>query len=236
MNLTKHCCSVTHTSDDGDRSVRNVDSISSVIWSGEGRSANLVSKPNATAAHLCRCQPPRDDNLCCSDLSCSVYGMEEECGDNCPARQWCGNKRIQRRKWKSVQIVATACTGFGVKTLEPIQRDEFIVEYVGLAVSKGYLSDVPNMEYIMRLEGDTYIDARHQGNYARFINHSCDPNCIVKKWKVNGITRICIFAKKAIQPGEELTFDYAWDTTNKGLYTKCYCHADGCRGSIERRP
>ena len=52
------------------------------------------------------------------------------------------------------------------------------------------------------------IDAGPRGNWARFINHSCDPNCATEPWIVNGDKRIGIFALRDIAKGEELTFNY----------------------------
>ena len=46
----------------------------------------------------------------------------------------------------------------------------------------------------MELDNDRVIDARYKGNVARFINHSCAPNCELQRWSVNGFTRIGIFA------------------------------------------
>ena len=52
------------------------------------------------------------------------------------------------------------------------------------------------------------IDPTIKGNLARFINHSCDPNCISEKWHVLGETAIGIFARRDISKDEELSFDY----------------------------
>ena len=52
------------------------------------------------------------------------------------------------------------------------------------------------------------IDAKYKGNRARFINHSCQPNCETQKWLIDGETCVCIFALRDILPGEELTYDY----------------------------
>ena len=52
------------------------------------------------------------------------------------------------------------------------------------------------------------IDAGPRGNWARFINHSCNPNCSTEPWIVNGDRRVGIFASKDINPKEELTFNY----------------------------
>ena len=57
------------------------------------------------------------------------------------------------------------------------------------------------------------IDPTTKGNLARFINHSCDPNCISEKWHVLGETAIGIFARRDIAAGEELSFDYKLNWT-----------------------
>ena len=52
------------------------------------------------------------------------------------------------------------------------------------------------------------IDAGPKGNLARYINHSCDPNCQTEPWIVNSDKRIGIFAIRDIMPDQELTFNY----------------------------
>ncbi len=62
--------------------------------------------------------------------------------------------------------------------------------------------------YFLSLDLDLVIDAKSKANLARFINHSCDPNCITRVWNVAGEKRVGIFAQRLIAAGEELTFDY----------------------------
>lgn len=68
---------------------------------------------------------------------------------------------------------------------------------------------------MMVLSGGEVIDATRMGGIARFINHSCDPNCGVEKWEVNGEERCGIFARRTIVPGEELNFDYKFESFSK---------------------
>lgn len=49
---------------------------------------------------------------------------------------------------------------------------------------------------------------------ARFVNHSCEPNCEIQKWSVNGRFRMGLFAQRDIEPGEELTYDYNFSLFN----------------------
>ena len=60
----------------------------------------------------------------------------------------------------------------------------------------------------MKLNNQEVIDPTSKGNLARFINHSCQPNCITEKWNVLGEVCIGIFANRDINEDEELTFDY----------------------------
>ena len=62
--------------------------------------------------------------------------------------------------------------------------------------------------YFMKLNGDTVIDSALAGNQARFINHSCAPNCTTKVWIVGGEERIGVFALRDIPADTELTIDY----------------------------
>lgn len=52
------------------------------------------------------------------------------------------------------------------------------------------------------------IDATRKGNDARFINHSCEPNCQAEYWTVEGQECVGIFTVQTIKTGEEITYDY----------------------------
>lgn len=69
------------------------------------------------------------------------------------------------------------------------------------------------------------------GNLARFMNHSCQPNCETQKWTVNGDTRVGLFATDDIAAGSELTFNYNLECVGKEKKI-CRCGAPNCSGFI----
>lgn len=66
------------------------------------------------------------------------------------------------------------------------------------------------------VSADLVIDGGVGGNASRFINHSCEPNCVVE---IAG-NRVHIHAAREIAPGEELTFDYAYEW--EARYRRCW--------------
>jgi histone-lysine N-methyltransferase SETD2 len=199
-----------------------------------------AQRPKFKRPEPCFCEPDIDtESKCCVDETCALYACQEECGTNCPGGPLCGNKRIQRKEWKKLCVFDAGLKGRGLMVQEPVQKGEFIIEYVGVAVKRQYLDGLfarykhERMLYIMALDGDIYLDARHRGGIARYINHSCEPNCVVHRWRVRGIIRACVFALRDIREGEELSFDYQWDRKRGRAVTKCYCGSEKCRGTLE---
>ena len=102
--------------------------------------------------------------------------------------------------------------GWGVFAAEPINKNKFVIEYTGELISNK-VSDKREDKYlsmgciwVFRVNRAWSRDAAVGGNNARFINHSCQPNCY--SWVDVKEKRIWIRAGKAIAPGEELTYDY----------------------------
>ena len=80
------------------------------------------------------------------------------------------------------------------------------------------------------------IDAT-TGSIARFVNHSCDPNCRMIKWIVSGQPRMALFAgDRPIMTGDELTYDYNFDPFSAKNVQKCLCGSDNCRGVLGPKP
>jgi SET domain-containing protein len=115
--------------------------------------------------------------------------------------------------------------GYGVFAAEVIAKNKRIIDYAGELVlnSECLEREVRYLEegciWVFRVNRRWSRDAAVNGNVARFINHSCRPNCW---WEVVDKT-IWIRASRTIQPGEELTYDYA----TIGDHTiKCRCRPD----------
>jgi len=130
---------------------------------------------------------------------------------------------------------------FAVRRIRPGQR---IIEYTGERIGPDEESrryDEKKMKrhhtFLFGIDDEVSIDAAVGGNAARFINHSCDPNCEA----VEDDKRIFIEAIKNIQPGVELTYDYNFQieppiTLKELEYYTCRCGSKKCRGTILKIP
>ena len=120
--------------------------------------------------------------------------------------------------------------GSGVFAAEPISKNRRIIDYAGELVrnrdsearEERYLDE--GCVWVFRINRTWSRDAAVGGNVARFINHSCRPNC----WIEIVDKTIWIRASKSIGKGEELTYDYATDGEQTIL---CRCHP-GCRNKF----
>ncbi|TPP67067.1 putative histone-lysine N-methyltransferase CG1716 [Fasciola gigantica] len=118
-----------------------------------------------------------------------------------------------------------------------MRRNAFIIEYVGEVINfvefrrrvRRYEKLGRAHHYFMALESDRFIDAGTKGNWARFVNHSCEPNCTTQKWSVDGRIRVGFFAKDDIKAGEEITIDYQFVQFGASEQ-KCYCGTPSCSG------
>ena len=84
----------------------------------------------------------------------------------------------------------------------------------------------------MLFDQNMIIDAT-RGSIARFVNHSCEPNCRMEKWTVGGKPRMALFAgEKGILTGDELTYDYNFDPFSQRNVQECRCGSKKCRGVL----
>ncbi|TMS03988.1 Histone-lysine N-methyltransferase SETD1B-A [Larimichthys crocea] len=122
--------------------------------------------------------------------------------------------------------------------MEPIAADEMVIEYVGQIIrqviadtrEQRYEEEGIGSSYMFRVDQDTIIDATKCGNLARFINHSCNPNCYAKIITVESQKKIVIYSRQPIGINEEITYDYKFPIEETKI--PCLCGADGCRGSL----
>ena len=92
---------------------------------------------------------------------------------------------------------------------------------------------IPGDCYIFRVDESIHVDATMAGNIARFMNHSCAPNCysrIVEVGKGIHDKHIVVFAKRDLKIGEELQYDYQFALGGDKI--ECHCGAPNCWGRM----
>jgi histone-lysine N-methyltransferase ASH1L len=170
----------------------------------------ITAKRQQADSLLCECTD--GPGKCAED--CLNRFMFIECPVECGI--YCMNRKIQKHEWApGIQRFLTQEKGLGVKTTEMIKEGDFVLEYDGEIVSDTVYRERTRTEYTtenryygMGLESGLVVDAHRSGGEGRFVNHSCDPNCVTQKWSVDGRCRVALFALRDILPDEELTFDY----------------------------
>jgi SET domain-containing protein len=145
------------------------------------------------------------------------------------------------RKKKRYSVRDSGIHGRGVFATEKIPKGTVIIEYKGQRSSWAEAMSRPDSDpgdpahtFLFELDDGRVIDAGVGGNAARWINHSCDPNCAPFE-RDDG--RVFIEAKRKIRRGEELSYDYRLQI--EGRLSKkelaqyvCRCGADKCRGTL----
>ncbi len=140
---------------------------------------------------------------------------------HCPA--WYTRRAIFMKKEpfpRTCLKVKRGLNGLGLFTTEPIKKGTFIIEYTGeLLTAKE--ADERGGQYLFEINSRWTIDGSTRKNLARYINHSCRPNC--ESDTNDRKKQITITAIKNIKAGEELTYDYG------KAFWKDYIEPKGCR-------
>lgn len=114
--------------------------------------------------------------------------------------------------------VKKSSAGLGLFAEAPYKKGEFVIEYTGEKITHEE-ADRRGGKYLFEVNSKWTIDGKGRENIARYLNHSCDPNC---ESKIVG-SRVKIYTIKAIKPGEELTYDYGEE------YVDDFIKPHGCR-------
>ncbi|MBW0527466.1 hypothetical protein O181_067181 [Austropuccinia psidii MF-1] len=172
--------------------------------------------------------------------SCTEGGCNEKCLNRimfylcdpkrCRLGQSCSNIPFNQRKdiidesthklGKGLKVFYTGPQrGWGLKTEIKLKKGMFVIDYRGEIISrencyKRVVTDYREMKdfYFLDYDGSDVIDAGKKGNCSRFINHSCEPNLKVERFKLSGLEeyQFGLFTLRDIEIDEELSYNYGW--------------------------
>ncbi|XP_051162733.1 histone-lysine N-methyltransferase SETMAR [Leptopilina boulardi] len=167
-----------------------------------------------------------------------------ECNSHCHCNENCGNRLVQKGPLNCLNIIKTEGRGFGLSTSEFIKKGQFVCEYAGEVIDieeakKRFERNEKGVNYVLIVNehiGEkiikTCIDPSLIGNIGRYCNHSCESNCRLVPVRVEKASpRICLFARRNIESGEEITFNYAEGvdiSVHNISETPCLCGSSNC--------
>lgn len=177
----------------------------------------------------------------------SVDKLIYECNDLCKCTS-CLNRNVQLGPRIGLRI-SHFNKGYGLYTDIAIEKGQFVCEYAGEIidiVEAQRRSILDNINYIFVINEHfsdqtttTVIDSTIIGNIGRYINHSCEPNCMIIPVRVDSlIPRLAIFAVKDIQCNEEITYNYGGEgsrSQNNLSDVPCLCGSNNCKGFLPHK-
>ncbi|XP_063062990.1 histone-lysine N-methyltransferase 2C isoform X3 [Engraulis encrasicolus] len=145
--------------------------------------------------------------------------------------------RRMKAEWKTnVYLARSRIQGLGLYAARDIEKYTMVIEYIGtiirneVANRKEKMYEAQNRGvYMFRFDSEHVIDATITGGPARYINHSCAPNCIAEVVTLERGHKIIISSNRRIQRGEELCYDYKFDLEDDQHKIPCHCGAVNCR-------
>ncbi|ESO93732.1 hypothetical protein LOTGIDRAFT_209271 [Lottia gigantea] len=143
-------------------------------------------------------------------------------------------RKLREHAKEAVGVYRSFIHGRGLYCKRNIDAGEMVIEYAG-EVIRATLTDKREKYYdskgigcyMFRIDDFDVVDATMHGSAARFINHSCEPNCYSKVITVDNRKHIVIFASRQIKKGEELTYDYKFPIEDVKI--TCSCSSKRCR-------
>lgn len=127
-------------------------------------------------------------------------------------------KQVQAQKTQSNYRVGRSSSGLGLFATVPFRKGDFVIEYTGEKIPTKEAKYI-RTKYLFEISSRWTINGSDRKNLARYINHSCRPNCEVE---FEG-QRIMVYARKKILPGEEFSYDYGEEYFNE------FIKPNGCR-------
>ncbi|CAN2387877.1 histone H3-K4 dimethylation [Pristimantis euphronides] len=145
-------------------------------------------------------------------------------------------RHLKKTSKEAVGVYRSPIHGRGLFCKRNIDVGEMVIEYSGNVV-RSTLTDKKEKYYdgkgigcyMFRIDDSEVVDATMHGNAARFINHSCEPNCYSRVIPIDGQKHIVIFAMRKIYRGEELTYDYKFPIEDASNKLACNCGTKKCR-------
>ncbi|XP_020356343.2 histone-lysine N-methyltransferase 2B [Oncorhynchus kisutch] len=145
-------------------------------------------------------------------------------------------RHLEKTSKEAVGVYRSEIHGRGLFCKRNIEAGEMVIEYAGNVI-RAVLTDKREKYYdskgigcyMFRIDDFDVVDATMHGNAARFINHSCEPNCYSRVILVDSHKHIVIFALRKIYRGEELTYDYKFPIEDDSSKLHCNCAARRCR-------
>ncbi|XP_065124300.1 histone-lysine N-methyltransferase 2C isoform X10 [Paramisgurnus dabryanus] len=179
----------------------------------------------------------------------SVWSRTSHCIQNTAApenvsshtKHFVHSKSSQYRRliseWKTnVYLAHSRIQGLGLFAARDIEKQTMVIEYMGdvlrteVAMRKELLYKATNRPvYMFRINSEQVIDATRSGSPARYINHSCSPNCVAEVVTFERGYKIIINAARRIERGEELCYDYKLALVEDQSKIPCHCGAANCR-------
>jgi len=125
---------------------------------------------------------------------------------------------------KKKYVVKKSRAGLGLFASDFFKKGEFVIEYVGERLF-GKDAEGRYNKYLFEINPQLTIDGSDRKNVARYINHSCRPNCEVRTYA----ERVRVWTIRKIKPGEQFSYDYGKE------YFDEYIKPKGCRCSSCRK-
>ncbi|XP_061684594.1 histone-lysine N-methyltransferase 2D isoform X6 [Syngnathoides biaculeatus] len=171
-----------------------------------------------------------------------AYQSTFTCEMNTPySKQFVHSKSSQYRRlkteWKNnVYLARSRIQGLGLYAAKDLEKHTMVIEYIGTVIRnevanrREKIYELQNRGiYMFRINNEQVIDATLTGGPARYVNHSCAPNCVAEVVTFDKEDKIIIISSRRIPKGEELTYDYQFDFEDDQHKIPCHCGAWNCR-------